>query len=100
MLRGPTARQCHGLTRTRLSFPSNCASYAEPSLTQIFLEAFVALGQPAPERVRNTASTGHEKAVGANIPNVDCIEADRGSLGRDHQTREQYMVCLDLKGVR
>ena len=34
-------------------------------------------------------------AVGANIPNVDCIEADRGSLGRDHQTREQCMVCLD-----
>ena len=98
MLRGPTARQFHGLTRTRLSYPSNCASYAEPSLTQIFLEAFVTIGQA--ERVRNTASTGHEKAVGANIPNVDCIEADRGSLGRDHQTREQYMVCLDLKGVR
>jgi hypothetical protein len=43
----------------------------------IALEAFVTIGQPAPERARHTASTGHEKAVGANIPNVDCIEADR-----------------------
>jgi hypothetical protein len=43
-------------------------------------EAFFTIGQPAPERARNTASTGHEKAVGANIPNVDCIEADRRAV--------------------
>jgi hypothetical protein len=48
--------------------------------TAIAPEAFFTIGQPAPERARNTASTGHEKAVGANIPNVDCIEADRRAV--------------------